>query len=86
MKQLPFYYCYFSFRDGGLVHDLRVRVTPSIGLEWHLYRDHEEIASLSHSGVNILIPEQLAAALSYSNVLKVYADLLAIVKPTTGTV
>ena len=72
----PFYYCYFSFRNGGQKHDLRVRVTESLGLEWDLYINDEQVGHYWDEFSNVLIEDRLTARLSYHNIKRVYSDLL----------
>lgn len=81
MEQQDFHYCYFSFRGDGYKHELRVRVTPSMGLEWHLYVNDQEIGSMVDNTINIAMRDQMAVALSYTNVLAVYDQLLVHAKP-----
>lgn len=75
--QLDFHYCYFSFRGEGQKHELRVRVTASLGLEWHLYVNDQEVGFYVDNEVNILMPDRLNVALSYHNVKCIYAELLS---------
>lgn len=73
----PFYYCYFSFRNGiDEKHELRIRVTPSLCLEWHLYINDAEVGSYWDEVTNVLIEDRLANALSYNNVKRMYSELL----------
>ena len=76
MIQPTFHYCYFSFTADNDKHDLRVRVTPSLGLEWHLYINDMEIGYFIDERTNTLLQTDLTRALSYANVLTVYNDLL----------
>lgn len=74
---LLFHYCYFSFRNSsGLKHDLRVRVVD-LGLEFHLYINDQEVGCYVDEKTNILIEAQMEHALSFKNVNRVYAELLA---------
>lgn len=76
-KMQPFYYCYFSFRTGfDQKHELRVRVTASLFLEWHLYVNDFEVGFYLDEVTNILMEDRLANALSYHNVKRIYSDLL----------
>lgn len=77
-KQMqPFYYCYFSFRTGfDQKHELRIRVTASLCLEWHLYVNDQEVGCYYDENANVLMDAHLSNALSYSNVKRVYSDLL----------
>lgn len=77
MKVLPFSYCYFSFKSGADKHELRVWVTPSLCLEWKLYINDGEAGRILDGKTNILMPEELDKALSYTNVTSVYVDLLS---------
>lgn len=71
-----FHYCYFSFRGEGQKHELRVRVTASLGLEWHLYVNDQQVGFHIDNQVNILMADRLNVALSYHNVKRIYAELL----------
>lgn len=74
----PFHYCYFSFRgDHGQKHELRVRVTASLGLEWHLYVNDQEVGYYIDNEVNIVMADRLADALSYHSVIRIYTELLS---------
>lgn len=72
----PLHYCYFSFRHAGNQHDLRVWITPALSMEWKLYINDHEVGTLIDEITNVLIEAQLNAALSYSNVQRVYSELL----------
>lgn len=74
---LLLYYCYFSFRNNsGAKHDLRVRVID-LSLEWHLYVNDQEVGCFLDEKTNVLIEAQMEQALSFKNVNRVYAELLA---------
>lgn len=77
MKQLPFSYAYFSFKTSTDRHELRVWVTPYLSLEWKLYCNDELVGALCDEVTNVLIDEQMAKALCYANINRIYAELLA---------
>jgi hypothetical protein len=77
MAQLPFQHGIFVFTSPGKSrHELVVRVTPSIDLEWLLWVDNVEVGLYLDTGTNILLPDSLNRALSFSNVTRVYGQLL----------
>jgi hypothetical protein len=55
---------------------LEVRVTSSIDLEWVLWVDGVKVGHYLDTGTNILLPDSLNRALSFSNVTRVYNQLL----------
>lgn len=69
-------YCYFAFDHGQDKHTLRVRVNPSLDLEWRLYINDLEAGYFCDGRTNVLIVEHVILALSYDNVIKVYNQLL----------
>lgn len=80
-----FHYCYFDFRDdSGTKHHLRIRVTSTMGLEYTLYINDSPVAVTIDENINIALPEQLEAALSYANVLRMYRELLSTYTITDG--
>lgn len=76
MKLLPVQYCYFSFRDGGEKHDLRVSVTPSLSLQYTLYINDVSIGTVTDSKTNILLPGERDRAFSFETIWRVYEQLL----------
>jgi hypothetical protein len=76
MNKLPFQYAYFLYKTGAVRHELRVKVTSSLSLEWALYVDDVCLGTFLDTTTNILISTQLENALSYSNVERVYTILL----------
>lgn len=74
---LLFYYCHFTFRNNsGAKHVLVVRVID-LGLEWQLYVNDREVGYFLDEKTNVLIEAQMEQALSFKNVNRVYAELLA---------
>jgi hypothetical protein len=73
-----FKYCCFLFDNG---HYIRVRVTPSLNLEWHLYINDIEVGRHLDETTNILLHKELTGALDYIAVLTVYNDLLPKAQP-----
>jgi hypothetical protein len=77
MAQLPFQHGTFVFvSPGKFKHELVVYVTPCIDLEWVLWVDGVNVGHYLDTGTNILLPDSLNRALSFSNVTRVYNQLL----------
>jgi hypothetical protein len=78
MSQLPFQHAVFIFTPlGEPKHELTVTVTPCIDLEWQLYINGVEAGYILNTGYNILLPTDANRALSFSNVTRVYNQLLS---------
>lgn len=78
MPGLPFQHAVFVFASlGKPKHELTVRVTPSISLEWQLYINGVEAGYELDTKTNILLPADINRALSFSNVDTVYNRLLS---------
>jgi hypothetical protein len=73
-------YCYFAFDHGKDKHTLRVRVNPSLDLEWRLYINDFDAGYYCDGQTNVLIVEHVILALSYDNVIRIYNKLLSEVK------
>jgi hypothetical protein len=77
MAGLPFQHGTFVFvSPGKFKHELVVRVTPCIDLEWVLWVDGVSVGHCLDTNTNILLPDSLNRALSFSNVTRVYDQLL----------
>lgn len=77
IETLPLHYCYFSFRDGGDKHDLRIWVTPSLNIEYKLYINDHEAGTYLDEKTSILIFTDCKKAVSYDRVIDVYSRLLS---------
>jgi hypothetical protein len=77
MTALPFQHGLFVFvSPGKFKHELVVRVTPSISLEWELWVDGLYVGRYLDTRTNILLTDDINRALSFSNVTRVYNQLL----------
>jgi len=78
MSALPFQHAVFIFTSlGKPKHELTVRVTPSISLEWQLYINGVEAGYELDTITNILLIADINRALSFGSVDTVYNRLLS---------
>lgn len=70
-------YCYFAFKGAdNSRQELRIQITDSLSIEWKLYVNDLMVGHHLDVTTNILLPGVESTLFSYSNVLRMYNDLL----------